>query len=66
MVIELRAGAGPLGQTLLGNSITLTPGTQTLDVDADCLRVHCLTRAAADELKSGEMSRRVAAVTSDR
>lgn len=64
-VVDLHTDAGPIGQTLLANAITLTPGTVTLDVDEGRLRVHCLTRAAADALQAGEMSRRVAAVTAD-
>jgi multicomponent Na+:H+ antiporter subunit E len=64
-IIDIRTGSGPIGQTLLANAITLTPGTVTLDVDAGRLRVHCLTRAAADELLAGAMNRRVAAVTGD-
>ena len=64
-VIEIRTGSGPIGQTLLANAITLTPGTVTLDVDDGRLHVHCLTGAAADQLRSGEMGRRVAAVTMD-
>lgn len=64
-IVDLRTDAGPIGQTLLANAITLTPGTVTLDVDEGRLRVHCLTQAAADELQAGEMGRRVAAVTAD-
>ncbi len=41
------------------NSITLTPGTVTVDVGKDELLVHALTKAAADDLLSGEMHRRV-------
>lgn len=64
-IVDLRTPGGPIGQTLLANAITLTPGTITLDVDEGRLRVHCLTQAAALELRAGEMARRVAAVTSD-
>ena len=53
-------GLGPVDLVLLGNSITLTPGTLTLDVYEGRLRVHALTRESADALKSGEMLRRVA------
>jgi len=45
---------------LLGNSITLTPGTLTLDLHDGVLRVHTLTEAGARDLMSGEMDRRVA------
>jgi multicomponent Na+:H+ antiporter subunit E len=44
------------------NSITLTPGTVTVDVGKDELLVHALTKAAADDLLSGEMHERVRAV----
>jgi len=54
-----------VGQAILGNSITLTPGTLTLDVHNGRLRVHCLTQAGADALLSGEFNKRVAALTED-
>jgi multicomponent Na+:H+ antiporter subunit E len=44
------------------NSITLTPGTVTVDVGEDYLLVHALTKAAADDLLGGEMHRRVRAI----
>jgi multicomponent Na+:H+ antiporter subunit E len=47
-------------QTVLGNSITLTPGTVTLDIDRGRALVHALTQEAAEALESGEMNRRVA------
>jgi multicomponent Na+:H+ antiporter subunit E len=64
-IVEIDTKSGPVGQTLLANAITLTPGTVTMDVVDGRLRVHCLTRAAADELLAGEMNRRVSAVTMD-
>jgi multicomponent Na+:H+ antiporter subunit E len=45
--------------TLLGCSITLTPGTVTVEADGDKLLVHALDEHAARGLLSGEMSRRV-------
>lgn len=51
---------GDLAQTTLGNSITLTPGTITLDVDGEEFVVHALTREAAREVLSRKMERRVA------
>ena len=36
-----------LGKTILANSITLTPGTLTIDVQGDIFIVHALTLAAA-------------------
>lgn len=52
----------PLGTALLANSITLTPGTVTLDAGPDELVVHSVSEEAADSLRSGEMQRRVLAV----
>ncbi len=49
----------PVDQALLGNSITLTPGTLTLDVDEGQLLVHALDVEGAQALVDGEMLRRV-------
>lgn len=60
-VVRLRATASnPVDQVILGNSITLTPGTLTLDLHEGELTVHTLTAAGAADLESGEMDRRVA------
>lgn len=60
---EFRASARhPVDQAILGNSITLTPGSLTLDLHDGVLRVHSLTEQAAEDLLSGEMDRRVAAL----
>jgi multicomponent Na+:H+ antiporter subunit E len=48
-----------VGLVILGNSITLSPGTVTLDVHEGQLLVHCLTRESAQALDSGESDRRV-------
>ncbi len=32
----------PMGKTFLANSITLTPGTLTVDIDNDSLYIHCI------------------------
>ncbi len=62
-IVEIRATAlHPLDQAILGNSITVTPGTLTLDVHEGVLKVHCLTRDGAESLLTGEMDRRVAAL----
>lgn len=53
---------GSLGRVLYANSITLTPGTVTIDVAGDEIAVHALTRAAAEELQKGRMDRLAAAV----
>jgi multicomponent Na+:H+ antiporter subunit E len=62
-VVEIEADTQlETGQAILGNSITLTPGTVTLDVFDGKLKVHCLSDAGAAALKAGEMNRRVRAV----
>lgn len=50
-----------VGLVLYANSITLTPGTITIEAEADGFLVHALTRAGADGLAEGEMDRRVTA-----
>lgn len=47
-----------VGMTTLANSITLTPGTVSLDVEDGAISVHALTRDAAGYLQSGDMERR--------
>lgn len=46
-------------RVLYANSITMTPGTVTMDVNGSTFTVHALTRAIAENLKSGDMDRRV-------
>jgi multicomponent Na+:H+ antiporter subunit E len=48
-----------VAQVIYANSITLTPGTVTLDVRDGELLVHALTDASAAGLLTGEMDRRV-------
>ncbi len=48
-----------LGQVIYANSITLTPGTVSVDVGPSAIQVHCLTRRLAADIESGEMDRRV-------
>lgn len=60
VVVRLRAPfSTDLALTTLGNSITLTPGTVTLDVEGSELTVHALTRAGVEALLEGSMARRV-------
>jgi len=62
-VFEVKATAThPVDQAMLANSITLTPGTLALDVHDGVILVHSLTKSGADELITGEMDRRVAAL----
>ena len=59
------APPGPVGQAILGNAITLTPGSVTLDIHDGRLMAHCLTAEGAQGLIEGEMNRRACALTED-
>ena len=48
-----------LGQVIYANSITLTPGTVAIETDEGTIDVHALTREAAEDVRSGDMDRRV-------
>ena len=48
-----------LGRVILANSITLTPGTVSVDMQGDKISVHALHFEGAEEDLSGEMDRRV-------
>ncbi|MGI9512499.1 MAG: Na+/H+ antiporter subunit E [Anderseniella sp.] len=63
VMIRLKAGqATEMGQVIYGNSITLTPGTITVDIEDGELLVHALTQSGADGLHEGEMDRRITAL----
>ena len=51
-----------IARVIYANSITLTPGTVTLDVRDGKLLVHALTTDSAEGLLSGEMGRKVSAL----
>ena len=66
VIVEVDAQASnKFALALLGNSITLTPGTLTIDIDGNRIIAHCLTAAAAQSLQAGTMARRVARVDPD-
>ena len=51
----------PMARVVLANSITLTPGTVTMNVTDDGVyEVHALTAGAAEGLRSGDMQKKVA------
>lgn len=50
-----------LGKVFYANSITLTPGTVTVDMAGDELLIHAIGRGPAKDLEDGEMDRRVTA-----
>jgi multicomponent Na+:H+ antiporter subunit E len=48
-----------VGIATYANSITLTPGTLSARLNGNDILVHALTREGAEDLKNGEMDRRV-------
>jgi multicomponent Na+:H+ antiporter subunit E len=52
----------PVSRVVFANSVTLTPGTLTVDLDGGSFLVHCLDRASAESLLDGELERRIARV----
>lgn len=59
-VIVLEAGQQTeLGKVIYANSITLTPGTVTMELDGKQVIVHALSREAANGLAGGDMDRKV-------
>ena len=48
-----------MGKVIYANSITLTPGTVTINIKDDELTVHALTEKLANSLQSGAMDKRV-------
>ncbi len=60
-ILRVRASQrSDVAQVIYANSITLTPGTVTLDVRNGEFLVHALTDESAEGLLTGEMDRRVA------
>jgi len=55
-----------LARVIYANSITLTPGTVSVEVDGADFAVHALTSEAAEALEHGEMDRRVARIDGQR
>jgi multicomponent Na+:H+ antiporter subunit E len=64
-VVRIPAPDGRFARALLANSITLTPGTLTIDVTDDELVVHALTDASRADLLDGGLARWVAFVTGE-
>jgi multicomponent Na+:H+ antiporter subunit E len=61
MIVRFRSRQpNGMARVILGNSITLTPGTMTLSIDGDRFTVHALTRDIEEDLVSGEMEAKVA------
>lgn len=61
-MVRVRAGQKTsVGKVTYANSITLTPGTISVDVEGDEILVHALTREGAEAVEEGTMDRRVTA-----
>ncbi|MDO8908835.1 MAG: Na+/H+ antiporter subunit E [Pseudohongiella sp.] len=50
---------GVLGNAILGNSITLTPGTVTLDIGNGEVEVHAINRESAEDVENGVFDQRI-------
>ena len=48
-----------LGKVIYANSVTLTPGTVTLNIQDEVILVHTLTQSDSNTLQQGEMDNRV-------
>ena len=51
-----------VGKVIYANSITLTPGTVSVELEHGQVLVHAIAREAAEAVQSGEMDRRVCAI----
>ncbi len=59
-VVRVRASQQTeLGQVIYANSITLTPGTVSLNLEDHHIDVHAITTGLAADLQAGDMDRRV-------
>jgi multicomponent Na+:H+ antiporter subunit E len=65
-VVRVKASQrSDVGQVIYANSITLTPGTISVDVGGGEILVHALTREGATSLEEGEMDRRCSRMVGD-
>ena len=62
MIRVTASQSSDVGRVIYANSITLTPGTVTLDVRGNKFLVHALTNDSAEGLLSDEMDRRVSRI----
>lgn len=52
----------PKNRVLYANSITLTPGTLSVDLEGEEITVHALQESSIDELKQGDMERKITGI----
>jgi multicomponent Na+:H+ antiporter subunit E len=63
--VQLKASqATDMGKVIYANSITLTPGTITVDLRDDILTVHALAHKQMKDLLNGDMDQRVSRLES--
>ncbi len=48
-----------VSRVAFANSITLTPGTLTVDVEGNTFYIHCIDERFADDIASGNLERRI-------
>lgn len=53
------AGMSDVMKVIYGNSISLTPGSVTVDIQEEQVTVHCLTKDGAEELYAGKLAARI-------
>lgn len=53
-------------RVLYANSITLTPGTLSVDIDDEHVTVHALKEQSLEDLQAGEMAKKAASVNGDK
>ncbi|GAA3916119.1 Na+/H+ antiporter subunit E [Litoribacillus peritrichatus] len=56
----------PKAHVLYANSITLTPGTLSVDLKDGEVTVHALEKASIDQLEQGDMERKIISLWSDK
>jgi multicomponent Na+:H+ antiporter subunit E len=62
-VVRFRTGLpSPAARTLLANSITLVPGTMTVNVEDDRFTVHAFDPQSAEDLATAAVQRRIARI----
>lgn len=62
LVTHQTALGSAISRVTFANSVTLTPGTLTVDVEGDSFRIHCLAENFATDIANGDLERRVAHV----
>jgi len=51
-----------VSRVAFANSITLTPGTLTVDIEENTFVIHCIAEGFADDITNGDLERRITRV----